>query len=61
MWLIRMLAFVIIATTYSSCTIQNNLNEGEIYFEDHKVDFTESKNDLLPMSNVSADELLYLT
>jgi outer membrane protein assembly factor BamA len=61
MWLARMLAFVIIATTYSSCTIQNNLNEGEVYFEDHKVDFTENKNDLLPMSNVSADELLYLT
>ncbi len=61
MWLVRMLAFVIMATTYSSCTIQNNLNEGEVYFEDHKVDFTESKNDLLPMSNVSADELLYLT
>jgi len=61
MRLVRMLAFVIVATTYSSCTIQNNLNEGEIYFEDHKVDFTESKNDLLPMSNVSADELLYLT
>jgi len=61
MWLVRTLAFVILATTYSSCTIQNNLSEGEVYFEDHKVDFTESKNDLLPMSNVSADELLYLT
>ena len=60
MWLIRMLAFVILATTYSSCTIQNNLQEGEIYFEDHKVDFTEYKNDLLPLGDISGDELLYL-
>jgi len=60
MWLIRMLAFVIFATTYSSCTIQNNLQEGEIYFEDHKVDFSEYKNDLLPLGDISGDELLYL-
>ena len=46
---------------YSSCTIQNNLGEGEIYFEDHKVDFIEHKNDLLTVTDVSADELLYLT
>lgn len=51
----------IIAITYSSCTIQNNLGEGEIYFEDHKVDFIEHKNDLLTVTDVSADELLYLT
>lgn len=51
----------IIALVYSSCTIQNNLSEGEIYFEDHKVDFIEHKNDLLTVTDVSADELLYLT
>ncbi|MDP4732047.1 MAG: BamA/TamA family outer membrane protein [Flavobacteriales bacterium] len=51
----------IIAMAYSSCTIQNNLGEGEIYFEDHKVDFIEHKNDLLTVTDVSADELLYLT
>ena len=51
----------IMAIVYSSCTIQNNLGEGEIYFEDHKVDFIEHKNDLLTVSDVSADELLYLT
>jgi outer membrane protein assembly factor BamA len=51
----------IIAMVYSSCTIQNNLSEGEVYFEDHKVDFIEHKNDLLTVTDVSADELLYLT
>jgi outer membrane protein assembly factor BamA len=50
----------IIAIAYSSCTIQNNLSEGEIYFEDHKVDFVESKSDLFKGTDVSADELLYL-
>ena len=50
-----------IAIAYSSCTIQNNLGEGEIYFEDHKVDFIGYKNDLLTVTDVSADELLYLT
>ncbi len=50
-----------ISLVYSSCTIQNNLGEGEVYFEDHKVDFIEHKNDLLTVTDVSADELLYLT
>jgi outer membrane protein assembly factor BamA len=36
------------------------LQEGEIYFKDNKVDFTEYKNDLLPLGDVSGDELLYL-
>lgn len=45
----------------SSCAIQNNLQEGEVYFEDHKVDFIEYKNDMLTVSGVNADELLYLT
>ncbi len=55
-----MLICAFITFTYASCTIQNNLQEGEIYFEDHKVDFTEYKNDLLPLGDVSGDELLYL-
>ena len=36
------------------------MQEGEIYFKDNKVDFTEYKNDLLPLGDVSGDELLYL-
>ena len=55
-----MLVCAFITITYASCTIQNNLQEGEIYFKDNKVDFTEYKNDLLPLGDVSGDELLYL-
>mgnify|MGYP000031079797 CR=1 FL=1 len=51
----------LIALVYSSCTIQNNLGEGEIYFEDHKIDFVGRKTELLTTTDVSADELLYLT
>ncbi len=53
--------FVVLSVVYSSCTIQNNLGEGDVYFEDHKIDFVEHKNDLLTVTDVSADELLYLT
>jgi outer membrane protein assembly factor BamA len=60
-WFARTIVFVVLSVVYSSCTIQNNLGEGEIYFEDHKVDFVEHKNDLLTVTDVSADELLYLT
>ena len=55
-----MLICLFITISYASCTIQNNLQEGEIYFEDHKVDFTEYKNDLLPLGDITSDELLYL-
>ena len=55
-----MLVCAFITITYASCTIQNNLQEGEIYFKDNKVDFIEYKNDLLPLGDVSGDELLYL-
>jgi len=60
-WFSRMLIGAFIMLGYTSCTIQNNLQEGEIYFEDHKVDFLGYKNDLLTVTDVSADELLYLT
>jgi outer membrane protein assembly factor BamA len=55
------IVFVVLSVVYSSCTIQNNLGEGDVYFEDHKIDFVEHKNDLLTVTDVSADELLYLT
>lgn len=55
------IVFVVLSLVYSSCTIQNNLGEGDVYFEDHKIDFVEHKNDLLTVTDVSADELLYLT
>jgi hypothetical protein len=60
-WFAQTLVCAVLSITYSSCTIQNNLGEGEIYFEDHKIDFVGQKNELLPTTDVSADELLYLT
>ena len=59
--LLQALVCLAMALSYSSCTIQNNLRDGEVYFEDHKIDFVEHQNDLLPFTEVSADELLYLT
>ena len=57
----QLLICVLIAISYSSCTIQNNLNEDEIYFEDHKIEFVKDNSNLNAANNVSADELLYLT
>ena len=37
------------------------MRDGEVYFEDHKIDFVGQKNELLPTTGVSSDELLYLT
>ena len=55
-----LLVCAIIAVAYSSCTIQNNLGEGDIYFEDHKIDFVKENSDLRTSNSVSADELLFL-
>ncbi len=60
-WFVQTLVGVVLCLTYSSCAIQNNLRDGEIYFEDHKIDFVGQKNELLPTTDVGADELLYLT
>lgn len=56
----QLLFCVLFAFAYSSCTIQNNLEEDEIYFEDHKVEFMKDSSNLQAANNVSADELLYL-
>ncbi len=58
---LNVLLIGILVLALTSCAIQNNLQEGDVYFEDHKVDFTEYKNDILTVNGVSADELLSLT
>ena len=60
-WFVQTLVGVVLCLTYSSCAIQNNLRDGEVYFEDHKIDFVGQKNELLPTTGVSSDELLYFT
>ena len=55
---IHALVLVMGTLFFHSCLIQKRLGDDQIYLENHKIEFEEQKNALIPLTDVSADELL---